>query len=143
MKRVPVPALVLGVLGVVPFVSLAIASHAGRDPWTGAAAQAALYYGAVILSFLGGCRWGFACAGLGRGPGWRPLLVAIAPPLLAWGAALAGGKPGLLLLAGAMLLLFAADESLVRTGGAPDWWAVLRAPLSVISGAALFAAGIA
>lgn len=143
LARVPAPALVLGALGLVPFVSLAIGVHMGRPPWNGAAEGAVVAYGAVILSFLGGCRWGFACAGMGDGLGWASLSVSVAPALLAWGAALAGGKAGLLLLGGAMLLLFAADEELTRTGGAPEWWPVLRAPLSVIAAVSLLAAALA
>ncbi|MGG7567528.1 DUF3429 domain-containing protein [Rhodovulum sp. DZ06] len=143
MTRPPLPAMILGAAGLIPFVSLAISIHMGAAIWADHATQAVLVYGAVILSFMGGCRWGFACAGLGDGPRFWPLAVSVAPALLAWGAALVGDKAGLLMLSGGLLLLFVADEELTRTGGAPEWWSALRAPLSVIAALSLFAAALA
>ena len=136
----PLAPALLGALGLIPFLGLAAAALLADAFWSAFAADAVLLYGAVILSFLGGCRWGFACAGMGSGPRFRALLVAVAPALLAWGAAMAGGRAGLVLLAGGLLLLFAADESLTRAGGAPEWWAKLRAPLTILAAGSLIAA---
>lgn len=139
----PRPAALLGAAGLIPFLGLAALSHSG-DPVLGArAAQAALAYGAVILSFLGGCRWGFAAAGMGEGPGLVPLLVAVGPSLLGWGAVLAGGALGLACLAAGLLLLLASDLALTKAGGAPRWWPVLRLPLSLVAAASLGAAALA
>lgn len=143
MTRPPLSTMILGAAGLIPFVALAIAVHFGAPVWGALAIKAILLYGAVILSFMGGCRWGFAAAGLGEGPRFLPLAVSTGPALLAWGAALVGGRAGLLLLSGSLLLLFVADEALTRAGGAPEWWTALRAPLSVIASAALFAAAVA
>ena len=142
MTRPPLAATLLGAAGLIPFFVLAAATHLGAPLWARHAAEAVLFYGAAILSFLGGCRWGFACAGMGEGPNFRALAVASAPAALAWGVALVGGRAGLLLLSGGLLLLFAADEALTRAGGAPDWWSTLRAPLSILSSLALLAAAL-
>ncbi len=66
-QRIPRNAALLGYAGVIPFAVLAAVytlgfEFAGRDVLFGLVA-----YGAVILSFLGGIRWGSAVAtGNGR-----------------------------------------------------------------------------
>ena len=57
MKSAPTPALVLGASGLIPFASAPIYLYQMQEfiPMVG---QAQLAYGAVILSFLGGVRWG-------------------------------------------------------------------------------------
>jgi hypothetical protein len=115
---------------VIPFLALGIAPWLA-GPETKALAAAALEgYGAAILSFLGGCRWGFAAAGLGPGPGWAPLGVAVLPALYAWGVALLPVPVSLSLLALGFVGLLAADLALARAGGAPGWWPRLRSPLT-------------
>ena len=76
-------------------------------------------YGAVILGFMGGCRWGFAASGMGEGAGWWPLSVSVAPALLAAAALIIGDVEALWILALGLVALFAADISLTRAGGAP------------------------
>ena len=130
--QIPGPALWLGLSGLIPFAGLAVAPL-----WLGAEgalqAQAALLvYGAVILSFMGGCRWGFAAAGLGGGPGWAPLGVSVLPALFGWAAVLLfAGPQACVALAAGFAALFLADAALTRTGGAPPWWTALRFPLSL------------
>jgi hypothetical protein len=141
--RVPAAAAWLGAAGLVPFVACAAAAHLGPEAWRGAALGALAGYGATILAFMGGCRWGFAAAGMGEGPTWRPLAASVLPSLLAWGALALGGPWGLALLAGGLLALWAADVALTRSGGAPRWWGRLRAPLSVVAAIALGAGALA
>lgn len=129
---VPYPALVLGFAGLLPFAAGALLHAFGPETARDLSEQALLGYGAVILSFMGGCRWGFAAAGLGGGPDWVPLGVSVLPALLGWAAliALPFGAAALVLAAG-FGLLFAADVALTRTGGAPAWWPRLRLPLTL------------
>jgi hypothetical protein len=76
--RMPRNAALLGYAGVIPFAVLAVLQtlgfeFPGRDALSGFVA-----YGAVILSFLGGIRWGAAAAtGNGRplGLGFSALLL--------------------------------------------------------------------
>ncbi|MBW8314565.1 MAG: DUF3429 domain-containing protein [Hydrogenophaga sp.] len=58
--HLPPSALWLGWAGVLPFGLLALATWCA--PWRDLAAQGFLAYGALILSFLGGVRWGRAMA---------------------------------------------------------------------------------
>lgn len=59
--RTPLAALVLGLAGLVPFAAAALSQYAGLPglaPDCGV--RLGIVYGAVILSFLGGIRWGVA-----------------------------------------------------------------------------------
>ncbi len=142
MRAIPVPALWLGLSGLIPFVGLAVAALVAPPPWDARALAGLTGYGATILAFMGGCRWGFAAAGLGAGPGWTPLTLAVAPSLWAW-VALALPHPfALAALAAGLAILYVADVALAAQGGAPAWWPALRRPLTL--GACLsLAAGMA
>ncbi|MEM9145237.1 MAG: DUF3429 domain-containing protein [Pseudomonadota bacterium] len=128
---VPPAAMRLGYAGLIPFVGLALASVAAPNPWRIEAEVALIVYGAAILSFMGGCRWGFAAAEMGDGPTTGNLAVSVLPALNGWLAALLGGWLGLMLLALAFLCLLAADLALTNRGGAPAWWPNLRWPLTL------------
>jgi len=131
MRAVPSAARFLGLSGLIPFVSLAALALLAPAPWGAAARGALAFYGAVILSFMGGCRWGLAAAGMGEGPALRPLALSVAPSLWAWGALMAPAPVDLGMLALGLLALFAADLRLTRDGGAPAWWPALRWPLTL------------
>jgi hypothetical protein len=127
----PESARLLGYAGLLPFAALALCALFAPEALAGWARASLAHYGATILAFMGGCRWGFAAAGLGEGPTLRPLALSVAPSLLAW-VALSVPAPGdLLLLAAGLGALLAADLALVREGGAPKWWPALRWPLTV------------
>lgn len=74
----------LGWSGTLPFV-LAVVAAALMPRWAGLAAAAFVAYGAVILSFLGGARWGRALAG-DVGPG--RFVEAVLPSLIGFAALL-------------------------------------------------------
>ncbi|MGM0586546.1 MAG: DUF3429 domain-containing protein [Pseudomonadota bacterium] len=139
LSAVPPAARALGLAGLIPFLALAAAALFGPAEAVAPARALLAAYGAVILSFMGGCRWGFASAGLGEGPRWWPLGVSVIPALLAFAALAvdgARGAPGaLVVLALGLIALFGADVSLTRAAGAPAWWPGLRLPLTL--GAAL------
>lgn len=76
--------LALGWSGLLPF-ALALLTACLRPEWKGLAAAVFVSYGAVILSFLGGARWGHA---LGRDvTPWR-YVEAVLPSLLGFSALL-------------------------------------------------------
>lgn len=141
-RSIPPAPLLLGLAGLLPFWGLAIgllvAPVAG---WTAPQLAFALAaYGAVIVSFLGGIRWGLATAAPRAAAVQYGL--AVMPSLLAW-AALA--LPVVQSLAGLGLValgLGALDRALVTAGLAPVWFGRLRLILSVGAGAALGAAAL-
>ena len=55
------PALILGWLGVTPFAGLAVAIAAGGPPAGVAGLPTLVFYGAVILSFMGVPNGGWRC----------------------------------------------------------------------------------
>ncbi|MEM1314575.1 MAG: DUF3429 domain-containing protein [Pseudomonadota bacterium] len=144
LAAVPRPALWLGLSGLIPFVALAVLCHAAPAPWNFRALVALAGYGAAILSFMGGCRWGFAASGMEEeGPSWFRLGVSVVPALLAWASLLAFPAAGALVCALGLIALFAADVSLTRAGGAPAWWPALRLPLTVGAAGSLLAGAAA
>ena len=135
-RKIPPAPLVLGLGGLIPFWVLALAvlagGAAGYGPGRLALALAA--YGAIIASFLGGIRWGFAVR---EGDGGLRYAISVLPSLLAW-AALAAPEPWRLALLGVLVIvLWPADQALVRAGIAPPWFGRLRMILSLGAGAAL------
>jgi hypothetical protein len=89
--------LLLGLLGLIPFLVCAYLACAWRFPSEGRALIALIAYGAVILSFLGGVHWGFALtepppslAGLAPAPtradpAHRPrIALGVLPSLIGW-----------------------------------------------------------
>ena len=73
---IPPAALTLGLAGLLPFAACAAAAHALPPGQQGVALQALAGYGAVILSFFGGVRWGLVI----RGPAKGALFPRLVPP---------------------------------------------------------------
>ncbi len=140
---VPFAARWLTGLGVIPFLALAPLA-AFTDPYVEDHATVALWvYGAVILSFIGGIRWGLAIAP-GRSASapalWQELTVSVAPSLLAWLALLMpAGMPPLALSVGFAVMLL-ADWRAARRGLAPAWYPRLRWPPTLAAIASLLLA---
>jgi len=139
-RRVPLAPACLGGAGLLPFVGLALIVWVGPSGWQISALDALAAYAALILSFLGGVRWGLAAAGLGGGPGWLPLGLSVVPSLYAWGVLFSPDPARLVLLSIGFAGLLAADLALTRRGGAPPWWPTLRWPLSVVAAVSLLIA---
>ena len=132
----------LGYAGLVPFAFAVLVAWAPGVPyafvqgylgWT-------LYYAAIILSFMGGARWGLAMLAEGRRPDepFSGLLAAVTPALLAWAAIVPGTllplpfpmTARLVLLALAFAGLLFEDLRGVKAGEAPAWYGVLRKRLT-------------
>jgi hypothetical protein len=137
--KVPVAAAWLGGLGAIPFVGLALAL-----PLCPAALRlqldfALLSYGAIILSFLGGIRWGLA---IGQGSETSHRLLAllglsVTPSLVAWAALMMPNEAGWMTLAAGFVVMLAIDILAARSGDAPSWYPVLRWPLTAAAVASL------
>lgn len=91
-------ALWSGYAGVAPFLAcLGAVLWAPQPEWRAFAQQAAIAYGAVILSFVGALHWALALAG--RLPGdARTIIASVLPSLAAAAAVLLDGQRGLALL---------------------------------------------
>ena len=126
----PLPAASLGFAGLLPFLALGLAVIAAPAEGGVWAETLLLGYAAIILSFMGGCRWGFAAAGLGDGPTYRQFAISVGPALYAWVASQLEFGLAALALAVGFVALFLADRALTRAHGAPAWWPVLRLPLT-------------
>ena len=139
---IPIAPLALGLAGLLPFWGLAVALAVHRPAgWPPAALDAALVsYAAIIVSFLGGIRWGLVVA-REDGPGdWARYSFSVLPSLAAWAALLLAEPWRLAVLGLLALVLGAADQALVRSGVAPPWFGRLRLILSGGAGLALLAA---
>eukprot|EP00092_Neocalanus_flemingeri_P034143 GFUD01037130.1.p1 GENE.GFUD01037130.1~~GFUD01037130.1.p1 ORF type:complete len:222 (+),score=49.97 GFUD01037130.1:35-700(+) len=124
----PPPALTLGLAGLIPFISAPLYMYnAGFFLPDIAAAQ--LTYGATILSFLGGVRWGLLVQGDDDlPPSWSQYSWSVTPSLLAWSALLVPN-----LLAGYGICsagLLAAAVLDLKQRGYPAWFRGLRFLLS-------------
>ncbi|MGP9820269.1 DUF3429 domain-containing protein [Salinarimonas sp. NSM] len=132
----PVP-LVLGLSGLIPFYVPAVALLAGLDLGGDPAflALALAAYGALILSFLGGIRWGIAVAMEEQDAARRGYVIAVVPSLLAFAALALPPEARLWTLCGLHVALGLLDYGLVCREEAPEWFGRLRLVLS--GGAAL------
>ncbi len=136
MRQIPLVPLVLGLAGLVPFWGLAVALVVPSSAIVDHAVleRALSTYAAVIISFLGGVRWGLAAAST-KDRGDLNFAVSVLPSLVAW-ALLAAPQPWRLV--GLGIVAFALgpiDATLVVQGLAPRWLGRLRIILS--TGAAL------
>ena len=124
----PSAARWLGLAGLIPFAAAAGAGMVPVAPLHDLALQALLAYGAVILSFLGGIRWGLATAMVEDPAALSgPLCASVLPALLGWFALLVPASAGLIVLALGFAAMLLAD---LRLTMAPPWYRSLRLPLS-------------
>lgn len=138
-QTIPAPALVLGLGGLIPFICAAIfvwwpwpidqwlpAMLAHERNATQTATLALGAYGAVILSFLGGVRWGNLLFDQASLNSWLPLTLSVLPSLIAWPALLLAPVPMLALLAAGFTLQYVLDIAAVKRGELPTWFGRLR-----------------
>lgn len=137
--RIPRPALLLGLAGLIPFLwsaathlSPALAASVGqwlKPMFLGA--YVGLTWGTVVLAFLSGVLWGFATKAERREAAIAYTLSVI--PAL-WGFVMvsdASDSSAIFLAAGfAGLLLL--DATFQAWGLAPRWWLRLRVMLTVV-----------
>ena len=123
---------VIGYGALVPLVAMAmIIFLTYPSPGADGALRAEIGYGAALLSFIGGIRWGLAVA---RGGGYllfRPLGLATLAMPFAWVVLFVDTRIALAaLMAGFQLLLLAE-----RIGGPspmPDWYRALQLPFTIL-----------
>jgi hypothetical protein len=130
--RIPPAALALGLGGVLPFLAGALAVAWGwPSPALPPPSVALQAYGAVILSFLGGARWGLALHLADSRQRAATLAWSVLPSLAAWAALLQPPSTGLPVLAALFLVAGLADLNITALG-APPWYRRLRVLLTAV-----------
>ena len=130
---VPRPALVYGLAGLLPFLGCTgLVFLSGDDAQVAVVVEA--LYAAVILSFLGGARWGIEIQR--ETPRAKIITLTMAPSVLGFGAALwtMGGDQGDHAASGlgALAVLFLAFGAWdVTSREVPDWYPRLRIALTL------------
>ncbi len=146
------PAILLALAGYLPFLLLLLAIGPLNERLAGIASIFALpswffahvmaVYGAVILSFLGGIRWGVAMVGRGdTSLRIKELVMSTAPSLAGWAAVFMPRSEGLYFLAICFVLQGFWDLRLVSANRAPQWFRTLRRLLTILVSVTLFLAG--
>ncbi len=137
-QGIPRSALVLGLVGLLPFLwGAATLLSPGLGDWGSRVVgprfvgpHVSLIYGTVILSFMSGVLWGFATkaegqvAAIGYG-------LSVLPAV--WAFFFVGGGPvaAAVWLSAGFVLLLGLDWLFWRKGLAPEWWMRLRLLLTV------------
>lgn len=125
-QSIPAAPLWLGLGGLLPFVASAAGVHAA-DPTIALLALSSLGgYGAVILSFLGGIKWGVVVNDRAAMQSWSTLALSVLPSLIAWPALLLPPLTMLSLLIFGFALQFVLDRHSVASGMLPRWFGRLR-----------------
>lgn len=126
-------AQILGYSGLIPLYVLAISLVFVWPGETGAKLlQAEVFYAAIILSFLGGTRWGIA---MRSGPDHQQiggLFLTTLPALIAWLVLFVGPVNQMLILMAAFALAFIGDRVVARKGLMPDWYEHMRLTLTLL-----------
>lgn len=133
--------MALALAGFLPFLALVLwlAGSGDDHPWHDTTITMLKAYGAVILSFLGGIRWGLA-TGRDDGATARILMLSTVPSLAGWAAMALPDAHAFALLAVAFAAQGAWDQFAVHRGGAPDWFGRLRMRLTLLVVVAMVAA---
>lgn len=133
LAKSPPPALYLGSAGLLPFVAAPL-FMAATGSFCPQVAHAQVVYGASIVSFLGGARWGFAIPeGSPARPDWLNLGNSVVPSLIAWLALLCRDN----VTEGALLVLMGLGLSLhydlTLLPGYPAWFKAMRTVLTLVA----------
>ena len=138
-RRIPRPALLLGLAGLIPFVwsaatdmvpALAIWASQWLSPMF-LGAYVGLTYGTVILSFMSGVLWGFATKAEGREAAVGYALSVI-PALWVFVMVPDASANSTIFLAAGFVGLLLLDAMYSAWGLAPRWWLRLRVMLTVV-----------
>ncbi|MEM1040948.1 MAG: DUF3429 domain-containing protein [Pseudomonadota bacterium] len=142
----PIPRmpLYLGMAGLIPFLWGALSAISPALQSTGidvlgprfVGPYVALFYGAIILSFMSGVLWGFA-ARLEDKQAATGFFLSVLPALWAFFTTGGGVNSSAITLMMGFLGLLALDWYFWRLGAAPEWWMQLRMLLTAIVVASL------
>jgi hypothetical protein len=127
-QSMPAAAKTLGIAGLVPFLAATLLFLFANKPEQRALGlQAFCFYSAIILSFLGGVRWGAALPL----PAFQLLLRAVLPSLVAFACLLATPERALPFLCLAYMAVGWSDSTRATHALWPEWYKRLRLALTV------------
>jgi len=130
-SRIPILINQLGYAGLIPFVTLALALWMLPSNYFDQLHQALLSYAAIILSFMGAIHWGLAMAEFNTVNRFQ-LGISVVPALAAWFASLLTPMWNYSILIVAFVSLCLLDSYMVKNHNAPEWYPLLRIPLTVV-----------
>ena len=133
MTKVPAVIKTVATLGLLPFLFGTIGSFQLsfiQDNLNKFFLNLSISYAALILSFLGGCLFGFECLNKST-PNKKRVWIAILPTLWALIAFQIANFSASILAIG-FLLVYEFDRRAYAAGTVPDWWLSLRLPLTAI-----------
>ena len=131
MDKIPGVVTLISILGILPLMAGVFALfklpfiHSELNTFLH---NLALVYAGLILSFIGGCLFGFECVSK-SGANIKRTWLAILPTLLALCALIVTNFSASILAVG-FLLVYEFDRKSRSAGVAPDWWLSLRFPLT-------------
>lgn len=144
---IPASALALGLAGILPFAAAALSMWVPLpllSPEAGL--RLGVVYGAIILSFLGGIRWGAALGPFDHARQGLEFRASVLGSLAGLAAAFLPTVPALSLLIIGFLMQALWDVTSAEAGRLPGWFGRLRTLLTggaVISLAAMLLAVVA
>lgn len=141
---IPGAALLLGLAGLIPFLGGAAALWAlvpGLAPELGL--ELIVGYGAIILSFLGGIRWGTAIGPYDTRRQGLEFAASVLGSLAGLAAIFIPAVPALTLLIAGFLMQALWDVTSVEAGRLPAWFGKLRMLLTAGAVISLTAALVA
>ena len=131
-NRVPALVSVLGYAGLIPFLILVSILWVTPDLHSEKIHQALLSYAAIILSFMGAVHWGLAIANKQQHINRIQLVVSVIPALIAWFSSMTTPVWNYFILILTFVLLTLIDVIFVNKQDAPDWYPLLRFPLTLV-----------
>jgi hypothetical protein len=138
----PLPALVFGLAGLIPFMGLPLLAFEASAGERQMALAALLGYGAVIVSFVGALQWAYAVRDLATGySAWRRYGLSVLPALLGWLSLQMSVGSGLRLQAGVFVLVLLLERTwLLAAVVLPEWFSALRLLLTLLAASCLYVA---
>lgn len=130
LSDVPLPALVLGLGGLIPFLAGAVAVWLFEPMAARVAQDMQVAYATVILSFLGAVHWGAALSRPDGARSWGWMGWSVTPALLAWFSVMMAPESALMALMACYLAAFAVDMQAVKKELLPLWYLSLRRVLT-------------
>ena len=141
---IPLPALALGLAGLIPFFAGAAALWTPLPVLTPELGlRLIIAYGAIILSFLGGIRWGTAIGPYDTRRQGLEFSASVLGSLAGLAAVFIPPVPALTLLITGFLMQGLWDVMSVEAGRLPSWFGKLRMLLTAGAVVSLVAALVA
>lgn len=132
---IPRPALIIGLLALVPFLVLLFLIWSSQTAFSPDRLMTALLsYASVVTALMGGAHWALAVGPYGKARIAAEWLIGLSALIAAWLALIIPAHFGFSLLIAAFFLLALRDALMAEAQGVPPWFARLR---SYITAAAI------